>query len=179
MARGGRRFGGSSLVSGANRRRTGWEEGPGVNAQVQFTASSSAILGAGQEALEDGLTIVRIRGSIELLLAAATAVGDGFLGAIGIGIVSTPAFAVGITAVPTPITEIEWEGWLYHRFIQHRSSVATAGFVGANIQRIEIDTKAMRKISTQEVVFMAAEFTEGGTADMRVAAGTRMLVKLP
>ena len=171
-----RSYRGSSRASAPSRRRTGWEEGPGTLTATAFSSSSVAILGNGQEFLADGGTIVRIRGAIELVLSSVGSVLDGYDGAIGIGIVSTPAFAIGVTAMPTPITEIGWEGWMYHRFFSIHASDAALDIESL---KIELDTKAMRKVNTEEVVFAAIEVVETGAAVMTVRLGSRMLLKLP
>ena len=145
-----------------------------VGTQVSSTVQ---ILGNGQVTTQDGLTIVRLRGFVELILTSASALGDGFDGAIGIGIVSAPAFAIGVTAVPTPITEIEWEGWLWHQFFS--LTAPTAAQDSENRQVFEVDSKAMRKINSEEVVYAAIEVTETGTAGLKAKLGTRMLLKLP
>ena len=157
-----------------SRRQTGWEEGPGTLTVHTPSSSSALILGNGQEALVDGQTIIRLRGYVELVLETAAAAGDGFTGAFGIGIASAPAFAVGITAVPTPITELEWEGWMWHQIFSVHSGVSSRDRVA-----FEIDSKAMRKIGTDEVIYAAWEGTESGTVTSSIALGTRMLVKLP
>ena len=166
----------------SQRRRTGWEEGPGTMTESQVTTTNtSVILGNGQINVDnDGLTVVRLRGMFELVLEAATNPGDGFDGAIGIGIVSAPAFTIGVTAVPTPLTEIEWEGWMYHQFFSLHSPAAVQASVSAALfVREMIDSKAMRKFSSDEVIYAAAEFIEHGTASISVRLGTRLLLKLP
>ncbi len=55
-----------------NRRKTGWEEGPGTFVQTNFTASSVNVLGAGQAFDLDGHTIVRVRGELLITLHVAT-----------------------------------------------------------------------------------------------------------
>ena len=115
---------------------------------------------------------------LELLLIQASAAGDGFVGAFGIGVVSLPAFTVGVSAVPTPITEVEWEGWMWHQFFSlHSTAAFDAG--GPNRVQIPIDTKAMRKLGTEEVVYLAYEGTEDTTAQLQILSDSRMLVKLP
>jgi len=171
-------------VGAHQRRRTGWEEGPGIQdagAPVSISGSSSQILGTAQAATTDGLTIVRTRGIIELVQKTATAAGDGFVGAFGIGIASAAAIAVGVTAVPTPITEVEWDGWLYHQFFSVHSfgAQATLDTGGLVPVRVDIDSKAMRKLDSQEAVYLAFEFVVAGTASMSVFATSRMLLKLP
>ena len=162
------------------RRKTGWEDGPGVlTTSIPISANTAFIVGSGQEFLFDGDTVVRIRGSMLLQLTNVTASGDGFVGAVGIGIVSTPAFAVGATAVPTPITESEWDGWMWHQFLNVTGSADLTDQGPALGQRVEIDSKAMRKVGTEQVIYMAVELTETGTAVAEFVANTRMLLKLP
>ena len=158
------------------RRRTGWEEGPGTLTLLTVASSTTNILGLGQESQFDGLTVVRLRGVVELALTIATAVGDGFTGAIGIGKVSSPAFAIGATAVPMPIDEVEWEGWLWHQFFSIHATKSTPTEKAPTV--IEIDSKAMRKFDSQEVMFCAIQATLTGTATLLARLGTRMLVKL-
>ena len=161
------------------RRKTGWENGPGdISTPVQITSDTAFILGAGQVFLFDGDTVVRIRGSLLLALTTITADGDGYVGAVGIGIVSAPAFAVGASAVPTPVSESEWEGWMWHQMLNVVGQAGSSG-IGPSFQRVEIDSKAMRKVGTEEVIYMAVELIETGTAVAEIVANTRMLVKLP
>ena len=168
---------GSRGFSRGPRRKTSWEEGPGTNDVATLSSSSAVILGSGQEALVDGQTIVRIRGFVEIILTSAGALGDGFRGALGIGIVSKPAFLTGVVAVPTPITELEWQGWMWHQFFQLHAP--TAAQVSENRMSFVIDTKAMRKIGLDEVLYASLEASETGVSGLKVILGTRMLLKLP
>ena len=103
--------------STSQRRRTGWEVGVGdISALQSITTSSVAIVGNGLVALLDGLTLVRTRGIIQLVLTAAASPLDGFRGAFGICIVSEDAFGIGATAVPDPVADAGWDGWLWHQF---------------------------------------------------------------
>ena len=178
-----------SSRSRAPRRKTSWIFGPGDETITAVSTSSSVILGAGLSVGADGLTLVRTRGELMLWLTAATALNNGFLGAFGIGVVTDPAFVAGIGSLPTPITEMDWDGWLYHRFINVISAETILGGAVTDEagqvhpvtagQRIEVDSKAMRKIGVEEIVFAAIEVAEIGTAVMSVAFNSRLLVKLP
>ena len=168
---------GSFRGRSAARRKTGWEEGPGTQTLLTINSSTTNILGLGQTSQQDGITVVRIRGVVELALTLATAVGDGFAGAIGIGKVSGPAFAIGATAVPMPIDEIEWEGWMWHQFFSIHATKSTPTEKAPTV--IEIDSKAMRKFDSQETMFCAIQAVETGTAELLARLGTRMLLKLP
>jgi hypothetical protein len=105
-----------------------------------------------------------------------TSAGDGYQGAMGIGLASSAAFTAGIGSLPTPITEAAWDGWLWHRFFSVHGGVAD-GSTNAGSYQIEVDSKAMRKVSDEMTIFMAGEFTEIGTALMSVFFDSRMLLK--
>ena len=132
-------------------------------------------MGSGITSLVEGVTIVRTRGYVELVSNGAAAVGDGFTGAVGIGVVTEPAFTAGIVSMPTPVTDIFWEGWMWHQMFSFRS-----GNIDQDLRQwFEIDSKAMRRINDGEVIFMAIEVTEIGTAVLEFTGGCRQLWKLP
>ena len=160
------------------RRSVQWAFGPNAT-NVALTATGPVTWTNGVvTSLET--TIVRIRGMILVTLTSATAAGDGFSGAMGIGIAGTPAFVAGSASLPTPVTESEWDGWMWHTFFQVQAVTATisdgANAVGASL-RIPVDTKAMRKFSDAQTLFGMIEVTELGTAVAEVQADTRMLAK--
>jgi len=165
-----------------SRRLTTWTVGCESNNQA-FSANGSTIWSQGvQLVAESQATIVRCRGLISATLLTAAAAGDGFFGAFGIGIVNENAFTVGgTTSVPTPITDIDWPGWLWHQFFDVRAVTATIGdgvnAVGA-YARFEIDSKAMRKMGDEEVLMGVTQVEESGAATMEVNANTRLLFKL-
>ena len=173
--------------SAPQRRRTGWNDGPGGTAPASISVAGATILGAGVVALQDGLTVARIRGELAIHLSLATASGDGFAGAVAIGgPVSQNAFIdIGVTAVPHPVADADWEGWLWHRFFSVKSPVAfSAGAAqnGSDIAsslRVEVDSKAMRKFGEDEAIFAIVEVAEAGTATVNVAFNSRMLIFLP
>ena len=156
------------------RRKTGWETGPG-GARQQIAASGSVILGLGSVSGADGITLVRLRGSLMLKLSAADAETAGFVGAFGIGIVKAPAFAIGVTAVPTPVTEQDDEEWIFWYPI----SVLGSGTGEAAVQRIDIDTKAMRKLTVGDTLYGVVELTEAGVSVLETYFDSRMLIMLP
>ena len=169
----------------SQRRKVAWGDGPS-----QTRASQTAIaklgwtFGAGLT-LDVGGTVVRIRGQALLQLLEATPSGSGFTGAVGIGIASEDAFGVGITALPGPFSDADWGGWLWHSFFHLYATAAQASGAdvarNANVDlRMEIDTKAMRKMGPNEVIFgMWETVAEAGTSTIQYVADTRMLVKLP
>ena len=172
-----------------SKRLTAWSLGPqadltSLSGTTPVIWTSGVVLTA---AGED--TIVRIRGSCEIFLTAATAQADGFAGALGIGIVTSQAFAAAVASVPTPMTELDWDGWMWHQFFHvHAGGIIDGSVAGDQDQvnavaaavRFDIDSKAMRKQNDQETLMGVIEMgTETGTASARFAADTRILVKLP
>ena len=170
----------------SNRRKTAWELGPGGTTVTAITSTSSVILGAGASPTEDGLTVVRTRGEFLAFLESATAEG-GFSGAFGIGKGSASAFAVGVGSMETPLDDEEWDGWLFHRYFTVKNpTVGTAtatdqpnSSAGSGILRLEVDSKAMRKLDIEDVIYAAVQVVVTGTAQVLINFNSRLLVKLP
>jgi len=162
----------------SQRRSTSWGLGPGGSAVSGFTASQQVIVGSGVVPLEEGITVVRIRGNLQAILTSATASPDGFHCAIGIGVVTDQAFAIGATAVPGPLSEMEWNGWMYHRFFDvHADAAFSAGQQPASIS-FEVDSKAMRKLSIGNTLIAVVETIEDPSAVMSLFFDSRVLAKL-
>ncbi len=172
----------------SQRRQTSWELGPGGAAVTTVNVSGVSFLNSVIAPNVAGLTMIRIRGEFNWALQTAAAQGDGFQGAFGIGIATTAAVTAGIASVPTPITEMGAENWLYHRIISIHAGGIIAQGVSADedqvnstwaAQRFEVDTKAMRKFDDEMSIYAAFEVTEIGTAEADIFFDSRSLVKLP
>ena len=175
---------GRSRGSFPARRKRSWEVGPGSGTGLlNTTASGSLILGSGSQTTSDDLTVARIRGQFSYWINQAAATGDGYVGAFGIGKVEANAFAVGVTAVPTPVTDPEWDGWMFWHPISAIATVdaetlSITGRVGA--QWVPVDTKAMRKMDLGDVIYAVVEVTEvAGASTLVMAMDSRMLVLIP
>jgi len=97
-------------------------------------------------------------------------------GAIGTCIVSDQASAIGVTAVPTPVTDIASDLWMLHQVMFAEVSRGASGF--ASIGRgWTIDSKAMRKVEEGEDFLTVAEFSAVGSGFNLLVAG-RYLLKL-
>ena len=174
----------------SQKRLSAWTVGPQdiltslSSSSITAWSSGVGLTGSGQE-----VTAVRIRGSFTALLRAASAPENGFRCTIGIGKVTSAAFAVGVTALPSPLDgEPDWDGWMYHQFFQLIGSSIIDGSVmdsedvvnaTSAVYRADIDTKAMRKLQSDEIIMGVIEVAEIGTATMSFSADTRMLIKLP
>ena len=177
---------------GPQRRKTSWEIGAqtGIDGATRAVSSSSSLLAvSGVNSEVDGLTLIRTRGDLNLFLTTCDAVGNGFHGAFGIGIVNENAFAAGIGSVLTPLTDEDWDGWFYHRYFGIFSggpiAAATAAQEALQINstsaalHVEVDSKAMRKLTEQMTIYAALEVVELGTCTMEWAFNSRSLFKLP
>ena len=171
-------------VGRSPRRKSSWDLGPGGTADTEFTASGSAIVASGAVSLLDGTTIVRIRGEILAYLTSANAAGNGFRVGVGVLLTEADAFSIGITAIPTPLADMDHEDWVWHNVIGLRASAPIntgaiasedVGGMNASSIRIEVDTHAMRKFDADKLLVIVAEVVEVGTAVMRVGGETRML----
>ena len=99
---------------------------------------------------DGGETVIRTRGLFGYQTDQAAA-SEQYMGAIGIGIVSEQAATLGATAVPAPDTDSGWGGWLWHSYFVGSFRVADAtGMQAQYINRIVIDSKAMRKVGDNE-----------------------------
>ena len=162
----------------SQRRVTTWEEGPGSQTVTNLSSSSVGFVGSTIIPLDEGLTIVRIRGRIMAYLMTITAAGDGFSGAFGIGIATTAAVATGIASVPTPVTEMSDDNWLYWTPFQMFGQSAGLSVGPSEVINLEVDTKAMRKFFSGMQLYAAIEVVEEGTAVGELWFDSRLLVKL-
>ena len=167
---------------GSSRRKVSWSAGPSQIDTVALTGAGATIWSAGSQALLDDLTLVRVRGEYTIVQTLATNVGDGY-DQIGLGmcIVSENAFGVGITAVPHPIADLSWDGWLWHNLLSSFRGASTTEVGRAPMEAVrgEIDSKAMRKTHQSDVLIGVIELgTEVGTANLQFGAVSRVLDKL-
>ena len=160
------------------RRRTSWDSGPNGILSPASTIVSGFPTGVGPAV--DGLTLIRTRASLSLLLLTSSVAQGGFQWAFGIAIVTAKAFGIGATAIPGPLTEIDWDGWLMHLQGVLKSPTGTIGDMGsARVLNFELDSKAMRKFPVETRMVGMFETVEVGTASMHAELRTRQLVKLP
>ena len=161
------------------RRKSTWVLGPGSQTQQNIVASALTVIGLGSSPTGEGNTIVRIRGHLSAYLDAASAANNGFAVTLGIGIVTDQAFAIGATALPNPNDDTDWSWlWTHYAFVMSPTGTVGEAPTAARLD-VVVDTKAMRKIKLNEIVFMVMDSAERGTAGLRVDFDSRMLIKLP
>ena len=142
---------------------------------VSQTADGSTLFGTAQAATADGLTIVRTRGDLLIRLVTSDAITSGFDVGFGMCVVSENAAGVGISAVPRPLDDPAWDGW----FVYWTGVVKGLIVDNSASVRINIDSKAMRKIKDTDVVVAVAQGgTEIGAATLNMDLRSRILLKL-
>ena len=101
------------------------------------------------------------------------------VGGMGIAVVSDQAVAIGVTAIPTPITDMGSDLWFVHQLMYNRHEFITgAGFQSRANREYEIDSKAMRKVDIGQNLVVVVELAGGVSDGFTSVVGGRMLVKV-
>ena len=164
------------LRGGRNVRQTRWL----VNPTVTFSLGGSGVvlLASSLDAAALALlpfTIIRER-NVWYCRGDVVTGGEKWGGAVGHCIVSEQAVAIGVTAVPTPVTDQGSDLWYLHDQMYGRFGGTQVEEVGA---RKDVDSKAMRKVEEGQdaiTVFESGAVTE--SQSMVNVYGGRFLVKL-
>jgi len=163
-----------------SRRSSGvardWGAGTGSVSATAISGGGKVILGSGVQTVGSELTLLRTRGILDMFLLSATSAGDGFFGAMGIGVFTDQAFTAGVASLPSPRTEQFSNAWLYHTYVSVHAGVA-GGLEGGREAtfRDMVDSKAMRKFDANQVMVAILDVAEIGTAVMQVHFDTRIL----
>jgi len=172
MARNRTRF----VRGGRQVRETSWQQIATV--ETSLTGAPSVVLSHSASAALLALrpfTIVRVRGVLQCQsdqVIASESYGVG----IGMAVVSDQAVAIGVTAVPTPVTDRGSDLWLLYESLFARFNFADGtGLIDPMGRFIQFDSKAMRKVEEGQDVIITQENELNGC--LTVVAG-RMLVKL-
>ncbi len=121
-------------------------------------------------------TILRCRGYVQGYLDPTKQVGDTMALGFAIGIVSTDARGAGV--LPDPFEEPEYP-WLWHGTMFLRAEIAAGAEAwGLSAQRLEVDTKAMRRIKPgQSLVYAIERASVAGAPVTEITTGfTRVLI---
>ncbi len=174
MAR--RHFGSGFPRGRTNRRETSWI----------LLADLSTALGAGVSVMSASLnaaalamrpfTIVRVRGFIHLR-SNQVAASETYAASMGWAVVSDQATAIGVTAVPTPITDRGSDLFFVYESLMGRiEPAATSTFEAGKFSRFE--SKAMRKVNDDQDIIVTVENSGISTNGVVWADGARALIKL-
>ncbi len=160
--------------SGAPRRKTDWlfsQDTTGVKGLLQGVA----VLDQFFEPFES-VTVVRTRGMLYVQSDQQAADEEAF-GAMGMAVVSTQAKDVGVTAVPTPISD---EGsdlfFVYEAFAFGYTFFSSVGATSKGTQ-FRFDSKAQRKVEPEQSIVVTVENADA-TFGLQYILKFRMLIKL-
>ncbi len=161
----------------SQKRTTFWLSATAITDTLS-TASTAAILttlNAAALALRP-FTIVRTRGywHIHSDQGAATEVQEAAYGRI---IVSDQSVAIGVTAIPTPVTDSQSSWYMYERMVAHLDFSSAVGFDADAGHQREVDSKAMRKVEEGQDVISVWE-TGPNSDGVAGTFFTRTLIKL-
>jgi len=159
-------------------RTTEWASIAGFGTTLTAAGGSLlASLNAAALALRP-FTIVRTHLSMTVRSDQIVASED-YGGALGMAVVSDQATAIGISAIPTPVTDADSDLFFVHQYMV--GSVGFADSTGiwqrANTQ-VEVDSKAMRKVNADQDVVLVVELDVGIGNGMGIFGGGRFLIKL-
>ena len=99
--------------------------------------------------------------------------------AIGIAVVSDQSAAIGITAIPTPFTDLGSDLWLLHRIIDGRFLFVSGVGVESNaVDQMDIESKAMRKVEDGQDLAIVIENDSLQASGVTTYVAGRILVKL-
>jgi hypothetical protein len=91
--------------------------------------------------------------------------------------VQATATAIGITAVPTPLTDGGSDFHVYELMNAHFQLKTAVGFDSQNATRMVVDSKAARKVDFGMDFALVAE-TGSGSSGLNMFDGGRVLIKL-
>jgi len=169
-----RRHFGQVRARGA-RRSTSWFNIPPVSAALSGAAGTILVSLTTLELAKRPFTIVRTHLAYRITSdqsAASEIYGIG----LGMCVVSDQASAIGVTAVPTPVSDAQSDFWFLHQFAFGDFLFATGNGFVEDQMTYRIDSKAMRKVSEDEDVLLVGENTGlGGGLNMQVAG--RLMIK--
>ncbi len=167
--------GGHAVISSRPRRLTEWLARDGQVASVAMSANT-VVLDATLDAAEKAklpFTVVRTIGRLFVISDQAAGAEDQ-VGAIGALVVTDTASALGVTAIPDPVTDGDSDVWFLFKHFSGSSSGINTGRMGWGV---DFDSRAMRKV--QEGEDIAFVITNQSTSfGLRYWWQVRMLIKL-
>ncbi len=157
------------------RRATEWSASADVTGLTTLSAGGSLLDQSFTQAILADVvpaTITRTVGFVTVRSDQIVAA-EPLFGAVGFAVVSEQARAVGVTALPTPITEEPSDLWFAYQYF-----TGFGGTVhGAPLSTFHFDSRAQRKVVDGEAIVVMIESAVAGFA-MEYAIKFRMLFKL-
>ncbi len=142
---------------------------------IALTGDGTAIGGSVGFAIPG--TILRCRSYVQATMDATKQVGDLITLTFGLGIFSTDAFTLGASAMPEPAADSAYP-WLWWGQMHLEAQVAAGeDSWGSSNQRLEVDTKAMRRFKpTQTLGWVVESHASAGAPVTSVTFGTTRIL---
>ena len=159
-----RRFSGRGRSLPAPKRQianTGLDGSIGTSiGTITFGASVGPVkapLSIGLTATFPAATLVRTRGALLVEMLVSGGATNEVTGAVGMIVVSSDALAVGITALPGPLSDIENDWFVYEPFALGTEAVNPPADSRVSHASFRFDSRGMRKMKFGESLVMVAE----------------------
>ena len=169
---------GYTLRSGVMRRESLWFE---VSPSIQSSAPGVAVLLASLNTAALGLrpfTVVRTRGPL-FIRSDQQAATEPYQAAIGLAVVSDQSVAIGVTAVPTPVTDSGSDLWFVYQWMQGAFIFNSGiGATESGSTQIQVDSRAMRKVEDGQDVIIVQETAAVQSTGSQLLSAFRILIKL-
>ncbi len=135
------------------RRETSWLEIEPASVSLNSSVLITHVMTAAELAKRP-FTVVRIHAMLQI--RTDNIANEVQLGGFGACVVSSQAVAIGVTAVPTPLTDLASDLWFMHKPLMSSLAFSTAVAFAKQSMVYEVDSKAMRKVNDdQEIIFVA------------------------
>ncbi len=164
------------FIAAGSRRSTSWLP---IDATITVFSGTAVLLNAltTEEKAKRPFTIIRCYLS-SMIQSDQGAVSENFGVAVGIAVVSDQARAVGITALPTPATDIGSDLWMLHGFSYGRFAFNTGvGFDDHAGHIKDFSSKGMRKVNADQDVVIVQERIVIGSSEGNINLVGRVLIK--
>jgi len=170
-----------SAVRGRGPKRlTDWSISMSATAFVNVPAASKVLLTSVPAASLDVIspaTLIRTRGYFSIASDQGAA-SEEQIGGLGLAFVNETARALGVTAIPGPQTDNNFDGWIVYRSFAQQILFGDASGRQPNMVPFtyEVDSKAMRKFEGSVGLVLVVENIHA-THGFEIALDFRMLVK--
>ena len=143
---------------GGSRQRKQWSSLPSV-AQA-YTADATIALTS--VVFIQSRTVLRMIGSYMIHATGNVTAGEVARLAVGIGVVSTDAFAAGSSAMPDPAGELDypWLYWAEHTVRYGATASPETGISLTGFVRESFDIRLMRKVKPRESLAFVSQYVD-------------------
>ena len=158
-----------------NKMRKTWF-GSTTGTVISLSAQQIEIMSIGVGAASlHGVTLLRSRGEL-LVSGSPDAATDITVVGLGLIVVSEAAQSQGGLSIPGPINDVDAD-WLWHKFVPLDAVSATAVDFDNTFAsvRVELDSKAMRRVPTDSTVILVGEANTSTFPALTVIGGMRLL----